>query len=69
MYRFPSTARTAPTGIGLTNEISFVPKLSADNWKIFQFKKTVKARYLRVYVGRVTDFTSMNEAEIFAPAN
>lgn len=53
----------------LTNEISFVPKLSADNWKIFQFKKTVKARYLRVYVGRVTDFTSMNEAEIFAPAN
>ena len=46
-----------------------MPKLSADNWKIFQFKKTVEARYLRVYVGRVTDFTSMNEAEIFAPAN
>lgn len=53
----------------LTNEISFVPKLTGDGWKIFQFKKTVKARYLRVYVGRVTDFTSMNEAEIFAPAN
>ena len=53
----------------LTNEISFVPKLTDDGWKIFRFKKTVKARYIRVYVGRVTGYTSMNEAEIFAPAN
>ena len=53
----------------LTNEISFVPKLTDEGWKIFRFKKTVKARYIRVYVGRVTGYTSMNEAEIFAPAN
>lgn len=68
MYRFP-VQRGRYQLVQPDNEISFVPKLTGDGWKIFQFKKTVKARYLRVYVGRVTDFTSMNEAEIFAPAN
>lgn len=53
----------------LTNEMSFVPKMT-DKWKIYQFKKTVKARYIRVYIGRVsTGYVRMDEAEIFAPAN
>ncbi|MDE5890142.1 MAG: DUF1735 domain-containing protein [Bacteroidales bacterium] len=47
---------------------TFVPNL-VDNWKIFQFTKTVKARYIRVLVGPVSSFTSMNEAEIYGPAN
>lgn len=53
----------------LSNGVAFVPKMSDDYWKIFQFKRTVKARYLRVYVGPVSAYTSMNEAEIYAPAN
>ena len=33
------------------------------------FDQPVKARYIRVYVGLVTGWTSMNEAEIYGPAN
>ncbi len=46
----------------LSAGVPFTPVLS-DNWKWFKFKRTVKARYIRVYVGRVTGHTSMNEAE------
>lgn len=52
----------------LSNQVAFVPKVT-DQWKIFQFKEAVKARYIRVYVGNVSGFTSMNEAEIHTPAN
>lgn len=52
----------------LSAGVPFTPVLS-DNWKWFKFKRTVKARYIRVYVGRVTGHTSMNEAEIYGPAN
>ena len=52
----------------LSAGVPFTPVLS-ENWKWFKFKRTVKARYIRVYVGRVTGYTSMNEAEIYGPAN
>lgn len=52
----------------LSAGVPFTPVLS-DNWKWFKFKRTVKARYIRVYVGLVTGWTSMNEAEIYGPAN
>ena len=52
----------------LSAGVPFTPVLS-DNWKRVKFKRTVKARYIRVYVGLVTGWTSMNEAEIYGPAN
>lgn len=52
----------------LSAGVPFTPVLS-DNWKWVKFKRTVKARYIRVYVGLVTGWTSMNEAEIYGPAN
>ena len=53
----------------LSAGVPFTPTLS-DSWKWFKFKRTVKARYIRVYVGRLSSgFTSMNEAEIYGPAN
>lgn len=57
------------TWYSLTNEMSFKPKVT-DNWKIFQFKRTVKARYIRVFVAPVkSGYCRMDEAEIYAPAN
>lgn len=54
----------------LLNGKSFVPKYNG-NWKIFKFKKTAKARYIRVVVGPLAKdgYTSMNEIEFFTPAN
>ena len=50
--------------------VPFTPVLTDQAWKIFQFKKTVKARYLRVFVAPISGwgFTSMNECEIYGPA-
>lgn len=56
------------TWYSLSAGVPFTPTLS-DSWKWFKFKRTVKARYIRVYVGAVTGYTSMNEAEIYGPAN
>lgn len=48
---------------------SFNPVM-VDNWKYFKFKKTVKARYIRVYIGPVySKSVSMDEAEVYGPAN
>ena len=53
----------------LTSGVAFKPVL-ADGWKYFKFKRTVKARYIRVYIGGFSSgYTSMNEAEIYGPAN
>lgn len=54
--------------VSVMNGETFVPK-TTENWKIFQLKKPIKARYIRVFVGSVTSYTSMNEAEIYAPSN
>jgi len=53
----------------LTSGRSFVPPYDDNNWKIFQFSKTVSAKYIRVYVGNVTGYTSMNEIEFNTPSN
>lgn len=53
----------------LNNQIAFKPKVT-DNWKIFQFKRTVKARYIRVILAPLTTgYCRMDEAELYAPAN
>ncbi len=50
--------------------IPFQPHMTDDGWKIIQFKQPVKAQHLRVYVGRFSNgYTSMDELEIYAPAN
>ena len=53
----------------LTSGRSFVPSYDDNYWKIFQFSKTVSAKYIRVYVGNLTGYTSMNEIEFNTPSN
>lgn len=50
----------------LTAGMAYVPKYTSDKWKIFQFKKPVKASYIRVIMAGGN--TSMDEAEFYAPA-
>lgn len=55
---------------------TFTPHINTDeaaankSYKCFQFKKPVKAKYLRVIIGQMgqEEFTSMSEVEIYAPA-
>lgn len=51
----------------LSGGVEFVPKYT-DNWKIFQFKKPVKASKIRVILAGPAS-TSMDEAEFYSPAN
>lgn len=52
----------------LTQGRAFVPSYEEDSWKIFQFVEPVEARYIRVYVGALTGYTSMNEIEFNTPS-
>lgn len=54
--------------VSLNSKVAFVPKVT-ENWKIFQFKEPVMARHIRVFVGKVTGNTSMDELEFHTPEN
>ena len=60
-----STAMTEQTAHINTDEAA-----ANKSYKCFQFKKPVKAKYLRVIIGQMgeEEFTSMSEVEIYAPA-
>lgn len=54
----------------LSSEIPFKAKTDSEKWKIFQFKRTVDARYIRVIFAPLTSrYVSMDEAEFYTPEN
>lgn len=56
--------------VSLTNGVRFKPTVDNARWKIFQFTKSVKAKYLRVFVAphSTSKRVSMDEFEVYAPS-